>query len=213
MRINRSRLVTIAAISGAALGGAGLANAATKHSTSQTTSTSSTASTASHRGNPNETALTGDTLKSASDAALAANSGAKVEAATTEDPAENSGAAYEVHITKADGTRANVLEDKDFKVLSTKTDQGHGGRGDHHGGPGGNPNEKPLTGDDLAKAKAAVEAAQPGVTVDNATTEDPAENTDAAYEVHAHKGTSFITITLDKNFKVVKTETNSRQHH
>src|SRR3954465_7841951 len=209
MRINRSRLVTIAAISGAALGGAGRATPATKHTPSQTPSTSSTASTASHRGNPNETALTGDTLKSASDAALAANSGAKVEAATTEDPAENSGAAYEVHITKADGTRANVLEDKDFKVLSTKTDQRHGGRGDHHGGPGGNPNEKPLTGDDLAKAKAA----QPGVTGDNANPEDPAENTDAAYEVHAHKGTSFITITLDKNFKVVKTETNSRQHH
>jgi hypothetical protein len=42
---------------------------------------------------------------------------------------------------------------------------------------------------------------------------DPAENTDAAYEVHAHKDTSFITITLDKDFNVVKTETNARQHH
>jgi hypothetical protein len=213
MPITRAHLVTVAAIGSAALGGAGLANAATKHATSQTTSTTSTGSTDAHRGNPNETALTGDTLKSASEAALAANSGATVEAATTEDPAENSGATYEVHITKADGTRANVLEDQDFKVLSTKTDQGHGGRGNHHGGPGANPNEKPLTGDDLAKAKAAAEAAQAGITVDNATTEDPAENTGAAYEVHAHKGTSFITITLDKDFKVVKTETNTRQHH
>lgn len=210
MPIDRSRLATIAAISGAALGGAGLANAATKHSTSQTTPSSSTSS-APQRGNPNEKALTGDTLKSASDAALAANAGAKVVDATTEDPAEKTGAAYEVHITKADGTRATVLEDSSFKVLSTRTDEGHGGPGGRHG-HGPNPNEKPLTGDDLTKAKAAAQAAVSGATVDLATTEDPAENTGAAYEVHAHKGTSFITILLDKDFKVVTTETNTRHH-
>ena len=212
MHITRSRLATMAAISGAALGGAGLANAATKHSTSQTTPSTSSTSSAPHRGNPNETALTGDTLKSASDAALATNTGAKVLDATTEDPAETTGAAYEVHITKDDGTRATVLEDSSFKVLSTRTDDGHGGPGGRHG-HGPNPNETPLTGDDLTKAKAAVQAAVSGATVDHASTEDPAENTGAAYEVHAHKGTSFITILLDKDFKVVKTETNTRHQH
>ena len=39
------------------------------------------------------------------------------------------GAAYEVHITKADGTHATVLEDSAHKVLSTKTET-HAG---HHG--------------------------------------------------------------------------------
>lgn len=131
--------------------------------------------------------------------------------ATTEDPAEKSGAAYEVHITKADGTRATVLEDSSFKVLSTRTDDGRGGPGDRHG-HGANPNEKALTGDELTKATAAVEAAVSGATVDHASTEDPAENTGAAYEVDAHKGTSFITVLLDKDFKVVKTETNTRHH-
>jgi uncharacterized membrane protein YkoI len=210
MPIDRSRLITVAAVTGAALGAAGLASAAT-HTTAKSSSTGAGTIAPEHRGNPNETALTGDTLKSASDAALAANAGAKVVAATTEDPAENTGAAYEVHITQGDGSRATVLEDKDFKVLSTKADEGRGPDGRH--GHGANPNEKPLTGDDLTKAKAAATAAVSGATVDAATTEDPAENTGAAYEVHARKGTSFITILLDKDFKVVKTETDAGHHH
>src|SRR3954447_1137178 len=127
MNLKNSRLVAVAAIAGAALGGGTVASAVTKRTGTGTA----------------ETALTGDTLKSASDAALAANAGAKVVAATTEDPAENTGAAYEVHITKADGTRATVLEDSSFKVLSTTADEGRGG---HFGHGGGNPNEKPLTG-------------------------------------------------------------------
>ena len=210
MATARSRLATVAAISGAALGGAGLANAATRHSANQPT-TNAGSPAGAHRGNPNETALTGDTLKSASDAALAADQGAKVLDATTEDPAENTGAAYEVHITQADGTHATVLEDSSFKVLSTTTEQDH-----HRGGPhghGDNPNEKPLTGDDLTKARAAAQAAVSGATVDFATTEDPAENTGAAYEVHAHKGASFVTVLLDKDFKVVKTETHTGHRH
>src|SRR4051812_7856882 len=93
MPINRLHLVTAAAIGGAALGGAALANGATstttQPTTTQTTTTSGSSAPADHRGNPNETPLTGDTLKSASDAALAANAGAKVDVATTEDPAEN----------------------------------------------------------------------------------------------------------------------------
>jgi hypothetical protein len=201
--LSTPRLAAVAAIAGAALGGAGVAGAVTNRST-QAPPSGATAP----RGNPNETALTGDTLKSATDAALAANAGAKVVAATTEDPAENTGAAYEVHITKADGTPATVLEDSAFKVLSTRTGERHG----DHRGPGGNPNEKALTGDTLAKAKAAAQAAVSGATVDFATAEDPAENTGAAYEVHAHTSSGEVTILLDKSFKVVKTETHAGRH-
>lgn len=89
-------------------------------------------------GNPNEPALTGTALSSARAAALAAVPGATVQHATAEDKTEKSGAAYEVHVTKADGTEATVLEDSAFKVLSvTAGGPGHGPDG--HGGPGGPP--------------------------------------------------------------------------
>jgi hypothetical protein len=203
--IKNSRVVAVAAIAGAAFGTATVAGAVTKRTADQTTGAA-----AAPRQHPNETPLTGATLKSASDAALAANAGAKVVAATTEDPAENTGAAYEVHITKADGTRATVLEDSSFKVLSTTADQGRGG---HRGHGFGNPNEKALTGDALAKATAAAKAAVAGATVDAATTEDPAENTGAAYEVHVHTSSKQVTVLLDKDFNVVKTETRTGHRH
>jgi hypothetical protein len=201
-----SRLATVAAMAGVALGGATVANAVTNRTANQAAPTGA----APPRGNPNETPLTGDTLKSASDAAIAANAGAKVVAATAEDPAENTGAAYEVHISKADGTPATVLEDSAFKVISTTTDE-HGFG--HRRGGGHNPNETPLTGDALAKAKAAAKAAVAGATIDAATTEDPAENTGAAYEVHAHTSSGEVTVLLDKDFKVVKTETHAGGRH
>lgn len=83
-------------------------------------------------GPGNEKLLTGATLTSASDAALAQVPGGKVERASTEDPTEASGAAYEVHVTKADGTHVKVLEDSAFKGLSVKTAPAGG-----HGDPGG----------------------------------------------------------------------------
>ncbi|MEA2467248.1 MAG: hypothetical protein QOJ57_1374, partial [Thermoleophilaceae bacterium] len=42
-----------------------------------------------------------------------------------------SGAAYEVHVTKSDGTEVEVLEDSAFKVLSTKASPNHDGRHGH----------------------------------------------------------------------------------
>ena len=208
MTFKTSRIAAIAAIAGAACGGASIANAVTKRTGNQTATTPATP-----KGNPNEKALTGDTLKSASDAAIAANAGAKVVGATTEDPAENTGAAYEVHITKADGTHATVLEDSSFKVLSTKTEQRHDGHGDH-GGPGGNPNETALTGVTLKSASDAAIAANAGAKVDGATTEDPAENTGAAYEVHITRAdATHATVLLDKSFKVIKTETHGDRRH
>jgi uncharacterized membrane protein YkoI len=62
-----------------------------------------------------ETALTGTTLASASAAALAAVPGT-VASATTE--TDGTGA-YEVIVTKSDGSRAKVVEDASFTVLST----------------------------------------------------------------------------------------------
>jgi hypothetical protein len=110
--------LAIAASAAAALGAFGVADAAsTKHATKRAGS----AQTA--RGPQNEPALTGDTLGSASDAALAAVPGGTVERASKEDPNGASGAAYEVHVRKSDGSHVEVLEDSSFKVLSVKADQ------------------------------------------------------------------------------------------
>jgi hypothetical protein len=55
------------------------------------------------------------------------------------------GAAYEAHVTKADGTRVRVTFDKNLKVLGIesgipKGDPKNGGpKGGPHGGPGGHP--------------------------------------------------------------------------
>ena len=78
-----------------------------------------------------------DILK-ASDAATAAAGGGTVERASKEDTADTSGAIYEVHVTKADGTEVEVLEDAGFKVTATRAGHQHGGHDGDHGGPGDN---------------------------------------------------------------------------
>jgi uncharacterized membrane protein YkoI len=120
--------VAVAASVGVALGAFGIADAAStaKHTTKR--HATSSASTDTARGPKNEPALTGDTLKSASDAALAAVPGGTVERASKEDPSDASGAAYEVHVTKSDGSEVEVLLDSSFKVIKTQASQQHGGR-------------------------------------------------------------------------------------
>lgn len=84
-----------------------------------------------------KTALTGDTLASASQAALAAVPGGTVTSATTDPYSRLSNAAYKVHVTKSDGTRVFVIEDSAFNVLAVKAAHrcghqlGHHRHGDH----------------------------------------------------------------------------------
>jgi uncharacterized membrane protein YkoI len=107
--------LALAATAVAAVGAVGIADAASKkHHTKRHSSAS-----ASPRSN-SETELTGTTAQSAKDSALAAVPGGTVRRASTEDPSDASGAAYEVHVTKSDGSEVTVLEDSAFKVLSTK---------------------------------------------------------------------------------------------
>ncbi|MDB5266831.1 MAG: hypothetical protein JWN89_646 [Parcubacteria group bacterium] len=67
-----------------------------------------------------ETLLTGDTASKVTAAALAAVPGGTIE--RVENDAE--GAAYEAHMTKADGTHVTVKFDSNFAVTATET--GHG---------------------------------------------------------------------------------------
>jgi hypothetical protein len=185
-----------------AIGGVGLANAA---------STSSTSTTTHHAGppmggNPNETALTGATLTSASDAAIAAVPGGTVVRATTEDPKEGTGAAYEVDVKKTDASHVQVLEDGSFKVLSAKAGGGPGGPGGpgHRGGPHGTP----LTGATLSSAGAAAIAAVPGGKVDHASALPSGDPSGAAYIVGVTKSDgSHVDVLEDSAFKVLSVKT------
>jgi hypothetical protein len=81
-----------------------------------------------------ETPLTGDTATKAKAAAVA-KAGGTADMATTETDSSNAAAAYEVHVTKTDGTHVEVILDKDFNVLGVETQPQHGPYGPGGGSP------------------------------------------------------------------------------
>ena len=122
-----SILVSTGAVVAVALGGPVAANAATQHSHHHanvrrhaTNSAGATTGSGPSTGS-GETSLTGTTLQQASSAALAAVPGGTVTGASTENDATG---AYEVHVTKSDGSHVKVIEDASFNVLSVAAD-GH----------------------------------------------------------------------------------------
>ena len=124
--VGSSAAIAVLALGGAAVPAVAKSNHhhhkkthAKRHTTNSSTSSSK------------ETPLTGDTLTSASNAALAAVPGGTVTRATTETDSSDSNAAYEVHVTKADGSHVVVIEDSSFTVLSTTAATGHGSGGCH----------------------------------------------------------------------------------
>jgi uncharacterized membrane protein YkoI len=209
------QVTSIAIGAAAALGAAALAIPAIADAASSAPSPSPS-STSRHHGA--ETELSGSAAAKVKAAVLAKLPGATIHRMSKEDTAEKTGAVYEAHVTKADGSRVEVLLDKNFKVLSTRTNlrggpegggPGHWGRG----GPDGRHGqaEKELSGTTAGKVKAAVLAKLPGATVERMSAEDPAEKTGAAYEAHVTKADgTHVTVLLDKNFKVLSTKTETR---
>src|SRR3954453_18145637 len=195
----------VAVLAAGALAGAAVATGAG----SGTKTTSTTGTTTSKPGRTSETALTGDVLAKVKAAAIA-KVGGTVDSATTENDSTTAAAVYEAHVTKADGTHVEVILDKDYNVLAVQTGRNGGGHG-HHGGSGNG--ETALTGDALAKAKAAALAKVAG-TVERATTETDGDNAAAAYEVHVTKadGTESEVI-LDKAFAVLAVENHTGGRH
>jgi hypothetical protein len=130
----RAWLISGAVVAGAGLGSAGIASAATSGSSSSAPAGTSVPTAqppvnpATMTHGPGETLLTGTDLMSATAAATAAVSGATVIRAES----DSAGAAYEVHMQKADGSDVTVKLDSSFAV--TAVDQGFGG------GPIGGPN-------------------------------------------------------------------------
>jgi hypothetical protein len=113
------RWITAAGIVGALLGSFGVA-AALSGDSSPTTGTPVATDQAQHHGfGVGETVVTGDAADKAKAAALKAVPGGTVESVTTE--TDRSGVAYEVHMTKPDGTRVTVLEDENFTVVDVRS--------------------------------------------------------------------------------------------
>jgi predicted lactoylglutathione lyase len=222
----RRRAVTTAAIVAALVGGAGVANAAignaatdpasstaaasalveqtdtTTPSADDSTSDDSGTDTSDESDRParTEEALTGDEADKVTAAALEAVPGGTIERVETDDD----GAAYEAHMTDADGNPVTVTFDDSFAVVEIQ-EGGRGGHGGGHGGHGGGGHggegEEALTGDVATQVTSAAEAAVPGGTVERVETDADG----AAYEAHMTDADGNpVTVTFDDSFAVVE---------
>jgi uncharacterized membrane protein YkoI len=131
LAIGRNRALAVTAVSLASLGVAAVADAATSKTKRHTTVKAKKRTTAAPVTGSGETALTGDPLAKATAAAEGAVPGGTVRRASTENASDPSGAAYEVHVTKSDGSEVEVLLDSAFGVKSVDASHqpgsGHGG--------------------------------------------------------------------------------------
>jgi len=189
--------VVAAGLALAVAGSAAAANTPSGQTGTTTTKPSSTPGQADRTGGNGESPLTGDTAQKVRDAAQAAVPGGSVDRVSNETDGV-SGAVYEAHATKADGTRVELQFDSDYKLLATNADRGRGG---HRGGNG----ESPLTGDTAQKVKDAAQAAVPGGSVDRVSTETDGVS-GAVYEAHATKadGTR-VELQFDSAYKRLAT--------
>jgi hypothetical protein len=133
----RTKLVTVAAVGAAVVGGAAFANAATSGSTStRGQAAAPPAGYGAPQGGPQgfdpsrgghtvngrtETLLSGETAKKVRAAALAKVSGTVERVETNVD----SSAPYEAHIRKADGSEVEVQVNRDFSVSAVNDMPSH----------------------------------------------------------------------------------------
>jgi uncharacterized membrane protein YkoI len=131
----RSKLVTAAAVGAAAVGGAAIASAATSGNASSSSSASSAGSGAARgQGRPqHDPSQAGHTFNGKTEKLLSGDVASKVRAAalakvpgTVERVETNvdSGAPYEAHIRKSDGTEVEVQVGSDYAV-SAVNDMGN----------------------------------------------------------------------------------------
>src|SRR5437762_1898636 len=109
------------ALAACALAGATVAfGAGTTKQAANATTTTTGSTTTTRSGHVPETELTGDVLAKVR-AAATAKAGGTVDSATTENDGSDAAAAYEAHVTKADGSHVVVILDKDYAVLTVET--------------------------------------------------------------------------------------------
>jgi hypothetical protein len=178
-------LVTVGVLAGAALGVTGIASA-------DDTITQTPAAAPADR--PQETPLTGETLEKVKAAVLAKYPGATFDRVETDGDG-----VYEAHIPTQDGTPVTVELDKAYAITGVVLGRGGpGGRGGQ--GPRG-PRPADLTGDSLAKVKAAVVAKYPGATVEHAH----ARPNGGFVALTRTKAGEHLLVALDKDYTVTGT--------
>ena len=136
----RNKLTAIAAIGAAALSGAAIAGAATSGGSGTSTTASGTAAqnqqvAQNQQRPPRDPSMGGHMANGETERLLTGETADKVEAAAKEkvpggtiERVENdadTGAMYEAHVRKSDGSEVIVYVDKDFKVTGTDTGMGH----------------------------------------------------------------------------------------
>ena len=122
------------------------------------------------------------------------------EGTVTETETGDDGAAYEVEITKNDGTEVDVELDESFNVLSVEDDSDD--NDDLEGEHDDDADEVPLTGPELERATQAALAEVGAGTV----TESEVEDSGFELEVTLDDGTE-VEVELDDSFNVISVET------
>jgi uncharacterized membrane protein YkoI len=157
--------------------------------------------------------VTGPEADRAKAAALAGYPGAS---ATAVERGNGDGGAWEVEVTRQDGTTVDVELDSAYKVVAAETDTDHGD--DDHGDQGdddadesdesderGDDRDERATGPGADRARSAALARYPGATV-TAVERDADDGAVWEVEVTRKDGTK-VEIDLDRTYKVVATDT------
>jgi uncharacterized membrane protein YkoI len=139
--------------------------------------------------------LTGDERDRASNAALEAVGEGKVTGTETDDEE----GAYEVEVTRPDGSQVDVHLDKDFQVLSQDVDDEDGEDDDGDDGDR-DADDRALSDQERAAAEQAALAEVDGTVTDAEASDDPGE----AYEVEVVTADGVEwTVELDADFEVL----------
>ena len=199
----RRRAVTAAAVVGTLVGTAGVAGATTGAFYRSAGTQADDPAPVGHT----EQVLTDAIAEQVTAAALEAVPGGTVVRVETDDD----GAAYEAHMTDADGSRVTVTFDETVTLIEVVHDAeaGHRGRGAHsdddRDGRSGNHDsyrsEQVLTGAIAEQVTAATLEAVPGGTVERVEADDEG----AAYEAHMTDADGDrVTVTFDETVTLIE---------
>ncbi|HJV30093.1 MAG TPA: PepSY domain-containing protein [Gaiellaceae bacterium] len=118
----KNTALLVSSLAALALGGSAIAGAASNDtaasSDAATTQDDDSRARGQHRQRADETPLTGDTASKVRAAALARVDGGAIERVETD---ADGHAAYEAHMTKADGSRVTVYVNAQFEVVSVES--------------------------------------------------------------------------------------------
>ena len=145
--------------------------------------------------------LKGDELDRASSAALEATGGGKV----TDTERDDEEGAYEIEVTKDDGSQVDVHLDEDFAVISEDADREDDGDddGDDDGRDDRDADDRALSEQERTSAEQAALEAVPGTVTDVEASDDD-DTRGEAYEVEVVKDDlTEWTVELDADFGVL----------